>query len=116
MELLLLKDKEYIYEKEDKVKTEIKYLENLGKGSTGIVGLGVYGSDETMKIKKYQMKILDWLKTANMFQIKQVYNREKKLMCISCQGGLPHGELKCGHCTKRFIFCDMMRRSLRSLI
>ena len=116
MELLLFKNKEYLYEKEDKVKTEIKYLENLGKGSTGIVGLGAYGSNETMNIKKYQMKILDWLKEANTFKIKQVYNKEKKLLCIPCQGGLPHGELKCGYCTKRFIFCDMMRRSLRSLI
>ena len=116
MELLLFKNKEYLYEKEDKVKTEIKYLENLGKGSTGIVGLGAYGSNETMNIKKYQMKILDWLKESKAFKINQIYNREKKLLCIPCQGGLYHGELKCGHCTKRFIFCDMMRRSLRSLI
>lgn len=116
MELLLLKNNEYLYEKEDKVKTEIQYLENLGKGSTGIVGLGSYDSDKTINIKKYQMKILDWLKETNPFKINQVYNKEKKLLCIPCQGGLYHGELKCGNCTKRFIFCDMMRRSLRSLI
>lgn len=112
MELLLLKNKEYLYEKEDKVKTEIKYLENLGKGSTGIVGLGAYGSIETMNIKKYQMKILDWLKSTGSLKIRSIYNREKKMLCFPCQGGLYHGELKCGKCTKRFIFCDMMRRSL----
>lgn len=116
MSLLILKDKEYLYEKEDKVKTEIKYLENIGKGSTGIVGLGAYGSMEIMNIKKYQMKILEWLKVTNPYKINKIYNEQKKGLCISCQGGLYHGELKCGNCTKRFIFCDMMRRSLRSLI
>lgn len=116
MELLSIKNKEYLYEKKDKINTEIQYLNNLGKGSTGIVGLGSYGSDATLNIKKYQLKIIEWLNEASIFKIKQVYNNQKKQLCIPCQGGLPHGELKCGNCTKNFIFCDMMRRTIRSLI
>lgn len=88
----------------------------MGKSTTGIVGLGSYDCDKTINIKKYQMKILEWLKESNAIRINQIYNRERKLLCSLCQSGLPHGELKCGICTKRFIFCDMMRRSLRSLI
>ena len=116
MELLVIKDKEYLYAKKDKIEEELVYLNNMPTGSTGIVGLGSYGKDSTLNIKKYQLKILDWLNEASARKIKSTLEREKKGLCISCQGGLYHGELKCGKCTKRFVFCDMMRRSVRSLI
>jgi hypothetical protein len=115
-ELLISKDKEYLYSKKEKINDELKFLENQPRGATGIVGLGSYGTDATIKIKKFQLKILDWLNEASVYSIKKTYENEKKKLCIPCQGGLYHGELKCGHCTKQFIFCDMMRRTVRSLI
>jgi len=114
--LLLSKDKEYLYSKKDKIREELQFLENMPTGATGIVGLGSYGKDSTIKIKKFQLKILDWLNEASISSIKKTYETEKKKLCIPCQGGLYHGELKCGYCTKQFIFCDMMRRTIRSLI
>ena len=97
----------------DKKGEDIRNIE-MGKNLFFIMG----GHDgipkpELKRLKKWQLKIIEFLEMATPEKIHTTLEIEKGKLCPKCEGGLLIHEIRCEKDFKQFVFCDMMNQSIK---
>ena len=124
--MLVYKNIDYLEFKKEKTLEELQQLNKTTKPNIEIFKRDVYfANGETLttkkkektnrviKIKKFQLKVLKWLRLVEPEKIYSVLETEKQKLCHKCETSLKDGDLSCDNDLMQFVFCDMMNKSLK---
>lgn|SRR3990167_3181732 len=101
----------YLQTKREKTINEMVLIRRMKKSPTQMIGAGLVEQSKAMRIKKYQMSILNKIETSKKSVLRRWLVLCRRKLCNNCRRGLKHGDLKCARCLNVFILADMIRRS-----
>ena len=122
---MIVKNYDKIEFRKQKILDELKLIDNNPADILGICSRRMMFDNkqiplvkekpfsELKRLKKWQLKIIEFLEMATPEKIHTTLEIEKGKLCPKCEGGLLIHEIRCEKDFKQFVFCDMMNQSIK---